>query len=80
MEQCIYQSSTIASLIGGASSGVYHHSRGFVDHCEVVIFINNVKRNIFRRGLEWCALRIPEDGHALAASQLEGSFGGSIAH
>ncbi len=40
---CVYQCAGVVSV-----SRVNHHSRGFVDHYHIVVFVNNVERYILR--------------------------------
>ena len=47
MEQRVDQRAAIALVVGRARAGVDHHSRRFVNHSEIVIFVNDVERNIF---------------------------------
>ena len=80
MQQGIHQSSAIVIALGGARAGVDHHSRGLVDHGEIVVFIDNVEGNVFGDGLQRRALGLAKDGDRFVAMELEGGLGWCIVH
>ena len=71
MQQSIHQGATITGIVGGSGSGVYHHSCRLVNDGEIVVFINNVKRDIFRDSFERRSLSIAQDCHRFTPAQLE---------
>ena len=71
MQQRIDQRAAIAFVVGGARAGVNHHSRGLVDHGEIVVFVDDVERNVFRDGAQRRRLRVAENRDLLAATQLQ---------
>ena len=71
MQQGIHQRSAIARIVGRSRPGVNHHSGRLVDHREIVIFINNVERNILGDGLDRSPLRFAQHADPLPATQLQ---------
>jgi hypothetical protein len=61
---------------GGAGSGVDHHAGGFVDDCEVLVFVNDVEGDVFGDGMKWGGLRGAFDVDGFAAVELVFWLGG----
>ena len=71
MQQRVDQGAAIALVIRGSRTGVHHHARRLVDDRKVSIFVNDVKRDVFRDGSQRRQHRIAEDRDLLAAAQLQ---------
>ena len=67
-------------IVGRARPRMHHHSRGLVDNRQIVVFIEDVQRNLLCHGAQSRPLRRAENGDALAPPQLERSLRGSIIH
>src|SRR3984957_10003125 len=80
MKQRVDQRSAIAGVFGGARAGVHHHAGGLVDDGEVVVFINDVERNVFGDGAEGRALGLAENRDALTAAEFHGRFRGRVVY
>jgi hypothetical protein len=50
MKQRVDQCSPISLVIRSARSGVDHHAGWFVDHCEIIVLVNDVERDLLRNG------------------------------
>jgi len=64
----------------GAGTGVDHHSGGLVDDGQIVVFKDDIERDIFGDGAERRALGHAEYGDTLAAAELQRGFGGNVVH
>ncbi len=71
MQQSIDQRAAIALVLRRSGTGVDHHSRGLVHHCQVIVFVNDIERNVFGDRAQRWRLRIAENRDLLAATQLE---------
>ena len=60
---------------GGPGSSVDRHPGGFVDYGEVVVFEEDVERNVFRKGVKRCRAGSAFDLDRFAASQFEAGPG-----
>ena len=49
MQQRVDQRALVALIFRGPCSGMHHHARGFVDHREISVFINQVEREYLRQ-------------------------------
>ena len=58
-----------------AGAGMDHHAGGLVDYGQIRVFIDDVERNVLRRGLERRGMRLAGDDDLFAAAQLERGFG-----
>ncbi len=74
MQQRIHQRAAIARIIGRTCASVNHHSRRLVDYGQIVIFINDVERNLLGNSLERRALRLAQHADPLPAAQLQRGF------
>lgn len=72
MKQGINQGSAIAGIVGGTGASMDHHSSGFVDDGQVVVFIENLKRNIFGDSPQWWPGGRADYGDLLATAKLQG--------
>ena len=48
-----------------------HHARGFVDDRQVVIFIDNIERNLFGNGAQRWSVRRPSNRDLLVTPQSQ---------
>ncbi len=75
MQQRVDQRPAIAFVLGGACSGVHHHSRWLVDDSQVVIFIDDVERDVLCDGAQRRGLGVAKDGDLFAAAQPKRRLG-----
>src|SRR5262249_37723924 len=75
VQQRVDQRATIAFVIRGTGTSVHHHAGGLVDDGEVVVFIDNVKRNIFGGCAERRWRSGTENFNLLAAAQAQRRLG-----
>ena len=81
VQQRIDQGAAIARVVGGAGAGVDHHAGGLVDDGEVVVFVEDIEGDFFRRWhAKEAAPAAPENCDVLAAPQFQRGFGGGIVH
>src|ERR1051326_6954010 len=80
MEQRVDQSPAIALVLRSPGSSVYHHSRRVIDRRGVVIFIDDVERNLFGNSPQGRPLRLSNHADALATPQLQRGLGRHIVH
>jgi len=71
MQQSIYQGSAVLCGLGCAGTSVYHHSGRLVDYRQVVVFVNNVKRNFFSKGAKRRSLHFANDFNLFTAAQVK---------
>ena len=69
-QQRVDQRAAAALVVARPRAGVDHHASRLVDDCHVLVFINNVKRYVFRSCLERREMRLAGNGNALPAAQL----------
>ena len=50
---------------GGSGAGVHHHARRFVDDNQIIVFVNNVKRDIFGDGSKRRLCKRPQNQMSL---------------
>ncbi len=68
VQQCVHEGSGMA-----AGPGVYDHTSGFIDCDQIIIYVKDVERNVFRKGFErWEFARF--NFYALPPSQSERRF------
>jgi hypothetical protein len=51
-EECVDEGAAVAGVVGGAGSGVDHHSSGLVDDGEVLVFVEDVEGDVLGDGVE----------------------------
>jgi hypothetical protein len=69
-EERVDEGTLVAGVICAAGSGVDHHSGGFVDHGEVLVFVEDVKGDVFGDGMEWFGLGRAFDLDGFAAVEF----------
>ena len=52
VKQSVHQRPTVAFVVSCTGSGVDHHSRRLIDHSEIIVFVNDVERDVFRHGTQ----------------------------
>src|SRR5664279_3997628 len=75
MQQGVDQRSAIAVVLGGARSGVHHHSRWLVDDSQVVILIDDVEGDVLSDGAQRREFRIAKNGDLFAAAESKRRLG-----
>ena len=80
MEQCIHQRAAIPLVFRGARACMHHHPGGLIDNGEIVVFVDDVERDLFGDGAQRRTLSLAEYANVLAAAQLQRSLRGSIIH
>jgi hypothetical protein len=76
MQQGVDQGAAISAGVGGSSASVDHHAGGLVDDREIVIFIDNVKRDFFGDGVQGRTFDFAEDLDFFSAAEAEGGLWG----
>ena len=76
VQQGVYESAPIASVIRRAGTCMNHHSRGLVDDGKVVIFINDIERDFLGNRAQGRKLNRADDSDPLAAAKAKRGFGG----
>ena len=61
VEQSIDQCSAIALVVSGSCAGMDHHASGLIYHGEIIVFVNDVERNVFRDSTQRRAHNIAQD-------------------
>lgn len=55
-----------------------HHASGFVDDDEVIIFVDDFERDVFRNGAQRRSLRRIQDFNVLVPAETQRRFGGGV--
>jgi hypothetical protein len=55
-EERVDEGAPVAFVVGNAGSGVDHHPGGFVDDGQVLVFVDDMERDVFGDGVEWGGL------------------------
>ena len=74
VQQRVNQRAAIAIVVGRARAGVHHHAGRLIDDGEVVVFVDDVERNIFGHGAQRRRRGVAHDGDGFAAFELERCF------
>ncbi len=74
-EQRIDEGVAVARIFSFAGAGVHHHAGGLVDDGEVLVFEDDVERNVLRRGFERCGMGFAGDEYLFSAAKLERRLG-----
>ena len=80
MQERVHQRAAIALVLGGSGARMHHHSGSLVDDGQIVVFVDDVERNLFGHGAQRRTLGRAEHGDALAAPQLQRSLRRCIIH
>ncbi len=55
---------------------MHHHPRRLIDHRQIVVFVNNVERNVLGNGPQRLNLRPPKDADLLATTEPQRRLAG----
>src|SRR5580698_4079115 len=80
MQQSIHQCAAIARIVARSRASMHHHSRRLVDHGEIVVFINNIERNLLSNSLKGRPLRLAQHADTFPAAQLQRSLRREVVH
>ena len=75
MQESVDECSAIPLIVGGSGSGVHHHSCGFVDDREVVIFVDDFERNVFWHGTQGRTFSGAQYGNLLVPAKFQRGLG-----
>ena len=71
VQESVHERAAAAHIISLSGPGVYHHAGCLVDHGEVVVFKNDVERNVFSGGLERSGPGFTADDDRFPTAQLQ---------
>ena len=71
MQQGIDQRAAIPRIFSSTRAGMDHHSRRLVDHRQIVIFVDNIQRNLFCNRPKRSPRDLVQNFNLLAAAQLK---------
>ena len=71
MQQGVDERAPIAGILAGSGSGMDHHASGLVDDGQVVVFIDDLQRNVFGHGPQRRPRRRTGYRDLLAATKLQ---------
>ena len=75
MQQSIYERAPIASIVGRAGTGMYHHAGGLVDDRHLVVFENDIEGDLLRRRAQGFDVGRTENTDFLATTQTKRCLG-----
>src|ERR1700688_1015962 len=75
MQQSVDQGAAVSFFVSSRSPSMHHHASRLIYDREIIVFVNNVERNLFRDGPQWRTLNLTDNLNALSTAQREGSFG-----
>jgi len=78
MQKRIHQGAAIALGVRSPCASVDHHACSFVDDGEVVVFIDNVQRNVLRHCPQWRLPYLSQHSDAFSAMQTKRGLGGNV--
>src|SRR5690349_16850500 len=75
MQESVDECSTIALIVRSTGAGVDHHSCRLVDDGEVVILVDNFKRNVFWQGAKGRTFSSAQYDNLLVSAKFQGCLG-----
>jgi hypothetical protein len=72
VQECIYERASGTRMFRRACASVDHHSGWLIDDGEIVVFINDVERNVFGRRFYWRPLGRADDLDYVSRPHLPG--------
>ena len=80
VQKCVDQRSAVTCVVGCTGTRVHHHSRRFVDDCQIVVFVDDVECNLLGYGAQWRQNNLSGDCNLFISTQTIRSFLDSIIH
>src|SRR5579862_4929850 len=78
MQKRIDECAPVARIFRGSGPGMYHHPRRLVDDGQVVIFVEDIERNLFGNGTQRGAIGGTVNRDALAPTEFQGRLCGCV--
>src|SRR5581483_2344831 len=80
VQECVDEGAAVAFVVGGAGAGVDHHAGGFVDDGQIIVFVDDIERDVFSDRAQGNDFGCVEDGDVLVAAEAQGGLGGGVVY
>ena len=68
VQQSIDQSSSVSFVVSWRSTSMHHHASRLIYDREIIVFVNNVQRNLFRDGPQGRTFNLTDNLNAFSSA------------